>query len=343
MKRRLDRPGIARARSRGARDLRCLRDQSQVLSSRQCPRCNGYRSTNGHSYRDAPEAPDRTPAGPTPRGIRRSSCSTDRRWPCGHWPRSTSHLPLTSTGRSAHQASSVTMDRLSRREGMTSSSAAARAFHFSSSERKPRWTIPASARDVDDRLADQGQPQARPGLRAVAPEEVEELPAALVLVDAAHVEHIGPGQARSPPKAFRVQCARQRRSHAHDVAGHVLVRRRRSLSGPSPPRCCRRWPAACGRAAGRRTAGTRRPPRRWARAGPCPAPRPGRGTSGSTGRRRRRRGRGRRGGARCGARAAARTAPAPPASAARPPGRGRRGRRGPSSPRTHPGPAAASP
>ena len=115
-----------------------------------------------------------------------------------HWPLSTSQRPLASTGRPSAQASSATIDRLSKYDGMISRSAAASASNLSWSDRKPEVVDAVVLRDRHHRACRSAR-RSRPrgNVARVALEVVEQLAAALVLVDPADVDRERPVDARS--------------------------------------------------------------------------------------------------------------------------------------------------
>ena len=74
----------------------------------------------------------------------------------------TSHRPLARTGRPSAHASSATIDRLSKYDGMISSSAAAIASNLSASSRNPRCRIRGCVGNRQQRVADEHERQRAP-------------------------------------------------------------------------------------------------------------------------------------------------------------------------------------
>ena len=135
--RRAKKPGSGSMRP--SRPARASADRtSRDTSARSPATCSGAGRTRGRSARASRRAGRRLRARTAPRRTPRSSRSTGRRC-CGcTWPRSTSQWPLASTGLPSAHASSATIDRLSYRDGMISTSAAASASNLSSSEQEAR-------------------------------------------------------------------------------------------------------------------------------------------------------------------------------------------------------------
>ena len=105
-----------------------------------------------------------------------------------HCPFNTSQRPLASTGRPIAQASSATIDRLSKYDGMIKHVGCRDAVElvlvWQKAEMMNAWVL----RDRHDRAADEHQVEAARKRRGVAQEEVEQLLAALVLVDPPDVD-----------------------------------------------------------------------------------------------------------------------------------------------------------
>ena len=121
------------------------------------------------------------------------------------------------------QASSATIDRLSKYDGMIRNSAACSASHFSSSLTKPRWRIRGCTGTGSTGVPTSTSVTAAGRDFAVALPEVEQLGAALVLVDAADVDRrpaVDPG---ALAEALGAGIGRHLRPDADDDARHVVA------------------------------------------------------------------------------------------------------------------------